>query len=132
MTPGSGLIGNVGMIRANAFAVDLVANSAITPDDRLGLEVSQPLRVDHATAILNLPTARDLAGNVLRSDQAIDLAPTGRELDIQVAWRVPIDALIDRDVDADLELTGLARTAPDHDQTAPTDYLMGLRWRMRW
>lgn len=57
-------------------------------DDRwLGLAVSQPLRVEQASARFDLPVGRTVDGRVVRRNTQVDLAPSGRQINLEVAWQ---------------------------------------------
>jgi hypothetical protein len=53
----------------------------------LALSVSQPLRVDRAQALLNLPTGRTTDGTVIRQTRPLLLRPSGREMRWELAYR---------------------------------------------
>ncbi len=83
-----GVITRLSAIRTRAFSVAAILNKA-PGGGRLALAVSQPLRVTRAGAILDLATARDYRnGGVRRSQRRLDLTPSGRELDFELAYRL--------------------------------------------
>lgn len=51
------------------------------------LALSQPLRVEQATARFDLPVGRTLDGQVIRQRQTVSLAPSGRQLNLEMAWQ---------------------------------------------
>jgi hypothetical protein len=71
----SGLLADVGPLWSTAFALGLAIDSVARADDRLSFTVSQPLRVEAGMAVLDVPVARDVEGNVARARRALDLQP---------------------------------------------------------
>jgi hypothetical protein len=64
------------------------AGLAWTGGDRLlGLAVSQPVRVERASAHFDLPVGRTLDGTVLRQSRTVHLAPSGRQINLELAWQ---------------------------------------------
>jgi len=51
------------------------------------LALSQPLRVEQAAAQFDLPVGRTLDGQVIRQRQSVSLAPSGRQLNLEMAWQ---------------------------------------------
>lgn len=87
----AGLTGS-GLIRTRAFAADIGKAGLFDARDRFGLRIAQPLRVSHGGIDLSLPTNYDYA--TLSVDafttQRLNLAPTGRELDVEMAYARPL------------------------------------------
>ena len=123
---GAGLIGDWSTVRANAFGLGLVATGLMAEGDRLGLLVGQPLRVNKAEATLTLPTARDLAGNVIRDSRRLDLTPSGREIDLQLAY--------ERTLDSGLAVSSflMMQLQPGHQANAAPAFGAGLKLRKRF
>jgi len=70
-----------GHLASNAFALDLVRQGRT---DRVGLRLAQPLRVSTGSYHLRLPSGYDYATLATSySNSILDLAPHGRELDIE-------------------------------------------------
>ena len=84
---GSGLLRGVSSLRSNAFSVGIERRAWWRPDDWIGVRISQPLRTESGTADLRLPTGRTKYGEVLYRSQRVDLAPSGRHLQAEAAWR---------------------------------------------
>ena len=75
---------------SNAWSLDLARSGTLTKGDMLGLRVSQPLRVTGGGLNLNLPVAYDYATETpVNSLRQLSLAPDGRELMGELAWRGP-------------------------------------------
>ena len=82
-----------GVIGTNAFAADVAKRDILFGGDTMGLRVSQPLRVTHGSGLdLRLPTFFDYATNSVGSYavQRLNLAPTGREIDIEARYAMPL------------------------------------------
>ena len=84
---GNGLLRGVSSLRSNAFSVGIERRAWWRPDDWIGVRLSQPLRTESGAADLRLPTGRTKYGEVLYRNQRVDLAPSGRHLQAEAAWR---------------------------------------------
>jgi hypothetical protein len=76
-----------GSFTSGAYAADLAGNNLLADGDRLGLRVSQPLRIDGGGFAMSLPTSFDYASmtpgySIVRSS----LVPRGRELDAELSY----------------------------------------------
>lgn len=125
--PGTtGYLSNWGDVRANSFALGLTRRDAWRAGDRLSLTLGQPLRVTDAKADATLPVAADALGHIYYETRRIDVVPTGREIDLQVAYRIP---LADR-----LNLSSFATIArePGHDPAASVGFATGVRVNLKF
>jgi len=92
--------------------------------DRIGLRVAQPLRVASGGYRLNLPVSYDYAsGAVGYAEQGLNLAPEGRERDLELAYGRRIGPGW---IDANL----YARTEPGNYETTPDDLGAAMRFTM--
>jgi hypothetical protein len=76
-----------GAFTSGAYGLDLVRSGWLSDGDRLGLRLSQPLRIDGGGFALNLPTSFDYDSmtpgySLVRSS----LVPKGRELDAELSY----------------------------------------------
>jgi hypothetical protein len=119
----SSLLTDWSTVRSNAFGIGVIARGLLADGDRLGVLAGQPLRVYDADATLTLPVARDLAGNVIRESQRVDVTPDGREIDLQLAY--------DRVLGSGLTLSSwvMMQVEPGHDRSADTAYGGGFKLR---
>jgi len=119
---GGGLFGDWSRVFANAFLAGVTKTSAFADGDRLGLSIGQPLRVHQSSAALTLPVARDLDGNVIQRTQQLDLTPSGRQMDIQLAYR--------RNFGASSHVRSFVTLSlqPGHDRDARPDTAVGVKW----
>lgn len=76
-----------GSFTTAAYAMDLAASGLLTPGDRFGLRLAQPLRIDGGGFAMSLPTSYDYATmtpgySIVRST----LVPRGREVDTELSY----------------------------------------------
>lgn len=100
---------------STAWSLDAVAADMLVAGDSLGLRLGQPLRVERAKARLRLD-----------GDDAVDLVPSGRELDLELAWRAGWSA------DTDLALSLLLAYDAGHASGQGLDGGFGLRLRRQF
>ena len=85
-----GLIANGSRLRSDAFAFALTADNLIGRESRLSASVAQPLRVGSSRATLTLPSGVQMdspgAWHYTYGARAVNLAPSGRELDYTVEY----------------------------------------------
>ncbi len=118
-----GLLEEVGPLWTTAWAVGLEGKAVWQESDRLTLELLQPLRVESGRAVLDVPVARDREGRVYRDRRPVDLAPGGRELDLELGYGRDLGA-------ARLQTALLLRHAPGHDAKAPPELLWAVNLRL--
>ena len=80
-----------GSLTTAAFSLD-IGKDRLHADDSIGLRVSQPLRVTKGGVDLILPTGWDYARNAVTTQELhhLGLAPTGREIDVEARYAVPL------------------------------------------
>ena len=113
-------------VRADAFGLGIVADGVFAERDRLGFLAGQPLRVFDADARLTLPVERDLDGNVTQQSEQVTLTPSGREIDLQIAYRRPLPGGFD------LSSWAMMQLQPGHDQNADPGYAAGLKLELNY
>lgn len=125
--PGAvGLLDGWSNVRSSAFGVGAVATDLFTEGDRLGVLVGQPLRVQDASATITVPVGIAADGRVVRRSERVELAPGGREIDVEFAYtRSLVDGL-------DLSSWLLLRHEPGHDADAPPAAAAGMKFGMRF
>ncbi|MDA7972850.1 MAG: hypothetical protein MPK10_09880, partial [Gammaproteobacteria bacterium] len=82
---GDGMLRGARGIVSSAFALGAARASLARRGDRLGLRLSQPLRAERGAAHLRLPAGRTRFGEVVHRDHKVELAPSGRNLQLNVA-----------------------------------------------
>lgn len=108
-------------IRANAFAAGVVTHGLFGAGGRLGLMAGQPLRVYSADATLTLAESVNADNTLNIRSERIDMTPTGRELNLQLAYQT---GLFDGGT---IQGWIIGRLQPGHDRDAPPDYGAGVK-----
>ncbi|HXC75338.1 MAG TPA: S8 family serine peptidase, partial [Sphingomicrobium sp.] len=76
-----------GKFETGAYGLDIAKAGVLSGNDKLGLRLAQPLRVEHGGFAMTLPTAYDYAtGTATSSLSRFSLAPSGRELDGELSY----------------------------------------------
>ncbi|MBA2771313.1 MAG: hypothetical protein H0U34_04755, partial [Sphingomonas sp.] len=76
-----------GDLKTSAYAFDLSKRGLLGDSDRLGLRVSQPLRVESGGFGIMLPTEYDYSTlSATNSWRSYSLTPSGREVDAEVSY----------------------------------------------
>jgi hypothetical protein len=91
-----GYLSNWSSIRANSFSLGVTAQDMWQSGDNIGFAVYQPMRVRRAKADLRVAVGTDPVPNgaIHYSSDRVSLAPTGRELDLQLAYKwKPLNSL---------------------------------------
>jgi hypothetical protein len=113
-----------GRLTSAAYAIDASRDGLFAAGDRVGLRLAQPLRVASGGYRLNLPVSYDYAnGAVGYAERRLDLAPEGRERDVELAYGRPAGAGW---IDANLYV----RTDPGNYAAAPDDIGAAMRFTM--
>lgn len=121
-----GLIEDVSTLRSQSFGAGLAKRHLLSAGDRLVLAASQPLRVEAGGATLDRPVGRTLDGQVSRRREQIDLEPSGRQLNLEVAYG--IDLAEGRHVG----INWLTELSPGHDSDAKPTHAIALRFQHRF
>jgi hypothetical protein len=86
-----GIRRNADHLQTSAWSFDATRNALFDRSDRLSLRIAQPLRVSRGGFDLILPTSYDYATEQAGfSATRLNLAPTGRERDIEAAYSRPL------------------------------------------
>lgn len=117
-----------GTVKTSAFDADVTKLGVFGKTDRAGFRIAQPLRVSDGGLNLNLPTGWSYVGTVGVSDytrQYFNLAPTGRELDMEFAygwtlWRGTVESNF------------FYRRDPGNFASLPYDYGLALRYGVKF
>lgn len=96
---------------------------------RWGLALSQPLRVERATARFDLPVGRTLEGAVLREQHSVNLAPSGRQLNLEMAWQQDLNGRGGHQ--SSLGLHAIYAHDAGH-QAGQSDWSLLGAYRLRW
>ncbi|MEZ5859015.1 MAG: S8 family serine peptidase [Geminicoccaceae bacterium] len=87
------------------------AADLLQAEDRLGFSILQPLRVDSARPSSTCRLPQDATGAVFFQRQEADLAPDGREIDVELTYGWGVGR-------ARLQAAAMLRLEPDHDASA--------------
>ncbi|MBB3955487.1 S8 family peptidase [Novosphingobium sediminicola] len=119
---GSGFIGAGSGLVTNGWVVDGSIANFFKFGDLLALRVSQPLRVERGGMNFHLPVAYDYDTGAVWGMRRLSLAPTGREVDAELAWQFPL-----KGGSAGLNL--FWRGNPGHYAALPDDRGVSLGWK---
>ncbi|HEX5795259.1 MAG TPA: S8 family peptidase [Geminicoccaceae bacterium] len=120
---GQGLLDELSTIRSSSFALGLSGGDLLAAGDRLTVAIAQPLRVDDGSAVLDRPVGRSFEGAIQRRAERVDLAPAGREIDLELGYRVALGAR------RELRLNWLTQLEPGHREGAGPAHAIALRLR---
>ena len=113
-----------GRLRTEAFAFDLSRTGLFAASDKLAFRVMQPLRVASGGFDLDMPVSYDYATGTARSERRFfNLAPTGREIDYEVAYGLGLFG-------GHLDFNVFLRTDPGHIETMKKDMGTALRFTL--
>ena len=84
---GDGMVRDVSPLLTGAFALGLIGEEA--GRGRLAFRLSQPLRVEAGRAGLRWVSGRTADGRIVLERAAIDLEPSGRQIDLEAVWSRP-------------------------------------------
>lgn len=111
-----------GVLLSRSFAVDLMGKDLMWRGDRLGLRISQPLRVERGELRLAVPVGYDYASrSATLAARQFGLTPSGREIDLEADYGV---RLLGGWVDTNL----FWRRQPGHIAAQPHDMGMAVRY----
>nr|WP_301282905.1 S8 family serine peptidase [Halomonas sp. 707D7] len=113
---GRGLLASVEDIVARKVEMGLQwQGSGRRADERLAFTLRQPLRIEGAEANFDVPVGRQLDGTVVRESRSASLAPSGREIDIELGYAFKTGER------SQWQLNLLHALEPGHDASAPSD-----------
>jgi Subtilase family len=121
-----GLLRDISALSSGSFGLGLTRRALATKGDRLTLAISQPLRVETGAAEIDRPLGRTFDGRIVRQRTNVDLAPSGRELDLELGYRIVLGS------GGELALNWLTRLQPGHDTAAGPEHAIALKLRRRW
>ena len=76
-----------GQFQSGAYAFDLAKLGVMRADDRIGLRLSQPLRIERGGIAMLLPTAYDYATlSETNTVSRLSFTPSGREVDAELSY----------------------------------------------
>ncbi|MCE9650929.1 MAG: S8 family serine peptidase [Parvibaculum sp.] len=126
---GQGL--EIGKAEADAVALTLTGPVDLRDGDGFGIRLAQPLRATSARLDAFLPVARTYEGDIVRERQMVDLAPTGREVDLEAAYTTPLPELGVGRLTV-LRLNAFIVRQPGNDETASTGAGLAAQLTVSW
>jgi hypothetical protein len=124
--PGGGLDGlleDISALLSSSFGAGLARRDLVASGDRLTFAVTQPLRVEQGRAVLDRPIGRTIDGRVLRATDRTALEPAGREIDLEIGYRLPLGR------HHELQVNWLSQIEPGHDPGAKPAHAVAVRMR---
>jgi hypothetical protein len=110
-----------GRFQTSAYAFDLAKLGLLSEHDRLGLRLSQPIRIASGGLSAFLPTGYDYATGLTSSGmQRLSLSPSGREVDAELSYGTRLGSGW---IGGNL----YARRQPGHDADASPDIGAAIR-----
>jgi hypothetical protein len=121
---GTGGLAKGGRLSSDAWALDLSKRGALFGGDRFALRVTQPLRVRSGGLNLRVPISYDYATlEAGYESRFFNLAPTGREVDFEAAYGVPL-------LGGELSGNVFARRQPGHIAAMDADLGAAIRFTL--
>jgi hypothetical protein len=123
---GSGLLQGISALSSSSFGLGLVRRALATKGDRLTVAIAQPLRVEAGSAVIDRPLGRTFEGRIVRQRARVDLTPAGRELDLELGYRLALGSA------SEIGLNWLTRLQPGHDAAAAPQHAIIVKIGRRW
>jgi hypothetical protein len=113
-----------GRLSTDAWSLDLTRHGAFTAGDTLAVRLMQPLRVRSGGFNLSVPVSYDYATQSAGYESRLyGLAPTGREIDLEAAYSVPL-------LGGDLSANAFARRQPGNIASQDADLGAAIRFTL--
>ena len=107
-----------------AYSFDLAKYGLLRRDDRIGLRIAQPLRVESGGVSMILPTGYDYASGIATSSsRQLGFTPSGREIDAELSYSTSLGQ-------GWLGANLFARRQPGHVATADPDMGAAIRYSL--
>ena len=87
-----GLISSLDNFKTSSFIVGLFSKKGFGRYDSFGLQIEQPLRLEEGRMDISVPVGRTKYREVLFQDYSMDIAPSGRELDLKLIHNWPFSS----------------------------------------
>jgi hypothetical protein len=111
-----------GRFTTAAYSFDLAKYGLFRSNDRFGVRIAQPLRVEHGGMSMLLPTGYDYASGIETSSvERLAFTPSGRELDGELSYSTTFGK-------GWLGVNVFARRQPGHVATADADIGAAVRY----
>ncbi|MGP1395232.1 MAG: S8 family peptidase [Inquilinaceae bacterium] len=123
---GSSLIRDIDGVRSDSFTVGVARRDLLTAGDRLTIALSQPLRVSAGRATAVVPVSVSANGAIERRTETVSLVPSGREIDLDIGYRVPLGPADDVSVNL------MIARQPGHVADAAPEGAAGIKYRLKF
>jgi hypothetical protein len=122
--PGTGALAERGRLATDAWAFDVSKQSLFRSGDTLAVRLMQPLRVRSGGFDFSMPVSYDYAdGSVGYEQRFFNLAPTGREIDLEAAYGTRLRG-------GNLTAHAFVRREPGHIEAMSDDYGAAIRFTL--
>ncbi len=122
-TSAKSLISDISEIQSQSFSLGVTKENNLRRNDKIGLVVSQPLRVSSGSATLDLPIYTSANGSIYRQDFTADLTPSGRETDIEMFYSTSINEV------TNLKTGVMYRIQPGHNKDAGSEAIFIIKFK---
>lgn len=112
------LIQGVDNITTSSWRVGVTQSDVFRDEDSFHVNIAQPMRAESGALNVNLPQYRLQDGTIIGQNVSFNLAPTGREIDLEAGYRLALSPV------TKLDLAAMYRRDPGH--VANTDEALGL------
>lgn len=102
-------------IRSSASAIGILKDNIF--GGKLGFVYSEPLRVYSGNALIDIPVARDIAGNITRYSASVSLKPQGKERDFELYYSKDLAK------NSQIKFNLIGQLQPGNIQDAKNNYL---------
>ncbi len=80
------LINKIDNLSSSSFAINYLNLGLINKKDSFSITLNQPHRIETGSANIAIPSGRDKSGNLYYRNKDIPLSPSGRQLDLSMAY----------------------------------------------
>jgi hypothetical protein len=123
-TAGGAALATGGRLATDAWSFDVTKRGAFAAGDTLAVRLMQPLRVRSGGFNLSVPVSYDYATQSAGYESRLyGLAPTGREIDLEAAYSVPL-------LGGDLSANAFARRQPGNIASQDADLGAAIRFTL--
>jgi hypothetical protein len=124
MATGGAALATGGRLSTDAWSFDVTKRGAFAAGDTLAVRLMQPLRVRSGGFNLSVPVSYDYATQTVGYESRLyGLAPTGREIDLEAAYSVPL-------LGGDLSANAFARRQPGNIAAEDSDLGAAIRFTL--
>ncbi len=120
---GSSFISEMGNVVSDSFSLGLEYSNFAKDGDKIGVTLTQPLRVRSAKATMNLPYAIDANSNIYYRHQNVNLAAKDQELDLETYYGLRLSE------DSQLALSGVYAVNPGNNSANDNEGLLLVKYK---